>query len=1443
MPPKKKIKIKVTNPKKRVSDIKIKSFSDDSKLYYKNGVNDRISLDNWVLPSNKQFLDFTKNTFRRATVSHDRTNMKLWNASEKQYKEISAYKHQKFVSDFISENTPYRGLLLYHGLGSGKSGASIMMSEGLKYRHVVIMLPASLKDNYKHELSTFADIAFKKNYNWKFINLNDIINDSIKDKYAEEIEKKGVSKELFNKILKVHKRPEGNIKGIWMIQYNDSPPNYETLNEHEQKEISEQIKTMFDHRYTILHYNSGQYTITKLLENLVPDYKTRLFNKLFDPDKKISTLTNKNRDDILDYIYNEDNDVENPFNDKVLVIDEIHNLTSSMAGNGYNGARLYELIMRAKNLKVIFLSGTPVINSAFELALMFNMLKGITKSYSINLEKKIGIFTASELKRILETEDSIDLFRIYEDRKVIEFTRVPHGFKKKVGTDFVEPTNNYLTDDVFITSLLTTLSDKGYQRRGSISSNYYTIFPDILTRRTSNTSMLGNKGERDASQELFNNNYINTRSLEVVNQNQFKNRIFGLISFYNEISKEKLSDPDIFPSKEDASEEETSVIMSNFQFIEYAAKREIERKLEKRSAQFKSKSDVTNDMPSLFRVFSRQKGLFVFPPNIKRPMPPKKDESLKQSIISSLSMDEIDLILQSLKDIFKSQTNISTKLDSYLEELDLKEKEVAENLIQKFYIKGKSGKEYNQWLNTYQFNETDFMNIDTQESSDDIEDDYYTTCRKAIEQLTETNLTKLSAGDDDTQLNLLDLSPKYVKMLENINNTPGLVFCYSQFRSVEGIEIFGKILEANGYAVMTAGLDKSIDCDYTITPGSKVRYEYSTNVWKTYTVEEVSGKNVILNSIDDEVPITKVHKCAYALWTGTETPEQRRAILDVYTNKNNMYGQKCLIFLTTQSGAEGISLFFVRQVHIMEPYWNNVRIEQVIGRSRRIKSHILLPKDQQNVKIFNYIIKYSESQLNGTWVEDMSSSQIEFMKDGEDNGFKTNCECSVCEATKKGEDCTGTCEYTCGSQEDQIKAFRAYAVKLSSEINNADKGLTSDEILHDISMRKKRILDGFLTLMKESAIDCHFNREDNIRSDPTIEDAFKCPDNIISDTNTTYNIFDNTSIKKSKPRGRKQELQKKISIKKIIVPIIVHNSKINVLIILPPELNDINNKDLIKNLPNGLDIYDYYLYHSLYYKKKTQLNEQISIGKVINTADEPLINKSGLQKSITLNRDITIDYRRIEACIKQIGKSKSKTESGRIAWADAIKQCHEEKDTSLKHMEEKSIKWRCIVCEKDITTDICPICGINREEVLIFNAGSDIESEKSSLKLTKKADEDVSSQGTGSSSGQADEETEPEVLAQLSSSTQIEEVSGQEVEEKKPEILEHESSPSKAEVSVQESEEKKPKVLEQESSPSKLEESTEQEAKKTQSEKKSEVEHTSEKPAKSKRRKAKRVRF
>ena len=117
-------------------------------------------------------------------------------------------------------------------------------------------------------------------------------------------------------------------------------------------------------------------------------------------DKKISKWTNKDKNNLLDYIYNPSNNVKNPFEDKVLVIDEIHNLTSKMVGSGFNGPRLYELIMRAQNTKIVFLSGTPVINSPFELALMFNMLRGIIISHVVPLKKIKGAFDKNELHTI-----------------------------------------------------------------------------------------------------------------------------------------------------------------------------------------------------------------------------------------------------------------------------------------------------------------------------------------------------------------------------------------------------------------------------------------------------------------------------------------------------------------------------------------------------------------------------------------------------------------------------------------------------------------------------------------------------------------------------------------------------------------------------------------------------------------------------------------------------------------------------------------------------------------------------------------------------------------------------------------------------------------------------------------------------------------------------------
>ena len=58
-----------------------------------------------------------------------------------------------------------------------------------------------------------------------------------------------------------------------------------------------------------------------------------------------------------------------------------------------------------------------------------------------------------------------------------------------------------------------------------------------------------------------------------------------------------------------------------------------------------------------------------------------------------------------------------------------------------------------------------------------------------------------------------------------------------------------------------------------------------------------------------------------------------------------------------------INLKNVRRVHIMEPYWHPVRVQQVVGRARRICSHSELPKELQTVNVFLYLMKFSDTQL------------------------------------------------------------------------------------------------------------------------------------------------------------------------------------------------------------------------------------------------------------------------------------------------------------------------------------------------------------------------------------------------------------------------------------------------------------------------------------------------
>ena len=66
----------------------------------------------------------------------------------------------------------------------------------------------------------------------------------------------------------------------------------------------------------------------------------------------------------------------------------------------------------------------------------------------------------------------------------------------------------------------------------------------------------------------------------------------------------------------------------------------------------------------------------------------------------------------------------------------------------------------------------------------------------------------------------------------------------------------------------------------------------------------------------------------------------------------NLDGSMVKAILISQAGSEGLDFKFIRQVHIMEPWYNMNRIEQIIGRAVRNCSHKLLPFNKRNVQIF-----------------------------------------------------------------------------------------------------------------------------------------------------------------------------------------------------------------------------------------------------------------------------------------------------------------------------------------------------------------------------------------------------------------------------------------------------------------------------------------------------------
>jgi len=1009
---------------------------------------------------------------------------------------IGLLTHQKIVRDYMNLYTPYRGLLLYHGLGSGKTCSSIAIAEGFKTsKKVIVMTPASLRRNYLSEIKKCGDLLYRRNQYWEWISTDD--NPEALDTLSSVL---GLSVEY---IRRKH--------GAWLVNVS-KPTNFTYLNATEKRSLDEQLDEMIQNKYTFINYNGLRRNKFKQLTN---NYETNIFDN------------------------------------SVVIIDEAHNLISRIVGKLNKTTKfseksrgpgsilhtslsmqIYEFLLRAEDCRVVLLSGTPIINYPNEIAILYNILRGYIKTWNLSLSfettQKISTDT---LREMFSREKILDYIDYLPSSKSLTITRNPFGFENKLTTTGYKGVSNRKKDE----SGELVLNDKEFTSDDEFIKRIVKILKkndiSVLDR---GTSFKVNTALPDSLDE-FINNFVDPTTGALLNVEKFKRRIIGLTSYFRSAQEELMPKYD-----KNFDLHVVHIPMSDYQFNLYETARVEERKMEdpSKKKQVLDVNGLIKESTSTYKIFSRLFCNFVMPKPPGRPMPSDvRFKGIMPKFKSSLDKTQLDQLTPKLdtfitktqdflvyadkeKDVIKESNSIAVLkkyLDAFLldenvadltrenyqtyfpaftvdidipiqkpfkvdrlqqtlerqrkkdEERAEKEREREEAKLEKERLKAEAKVEKDR-LKAQEKAEKDRLKAEEKAEKDrlkaeekaekdrlkaeekerkklkrggdreidsDIDIEYDTDSdsdsdsdsddddndvaellpnetfvvdggssednKMTVENLQEfvenynedeelsipeykddeANLRELDEleGDEVMEMmgdatykteiqnaynfikkyksryltpdKLLTYSPKFLSVLENIIDPEhkGLHLVYSQFRTMEGIGIFSLVLEANGFS--------------------------------RFKIKKTGPDTWDLNMSEDDIG-----KPTYALYTGTEEPEEKEIIRNIYNgdwdnipnniasklrrvSTNNNMGEIIRVFMITAAGSEGINLRNTRYVHAMEPYWHPVRVEQVIGRARRICSHQALPLEMQTVEVFLYIMTFTEQQLNSDYAKEL----------------------------------------------------------------------------------------------------------------------------------------------------------------------------------------------------------------------------------------------------------------------------------------------------------------------------------------------------------------------------------------------------------------------------------------------------------------------------------------
>jgi hypothetical protein len=436
----------------------------------------------YVLPNRRAFADFVTRTFlkyREKTekdLDEDEDDLL---AKSPEGGHHTLMKYQQLVRDYMAEETPYDGLLVDHGLGSGKTFEAIALGLSLLHnKPVYVLLPASLRTNFNKEILDKGRPLYAYDHHWTYY------------AYGNDTDLQARAKELLN-------LPDSYIEshtGVWLSD-SQKESNFSELNATQKNQVLEQVAALLSQRFKFFHYNNTSWDTRELLD--------------VDPADGVTIR-------------------KNIFSHSVVIIDEAHKFIAAVRNGSKYLTPVYNAIMQAKDCKKVFLSGTPVVNNVTELAWLFNVLRGRIETFYIT-PPAVGLsITPDAAKVILNAVPSLDTVDYNAQKRKWVVTRNPQHFVNvydacgaKLAVRFDAKANKEETAAEYADTLRGILERKGWETEPSdIHIEGSLLFP--------------------TEYKEFMSLFVDAATLKVKNEGLFMRRVQGLISYFKGVDRSLL---------------------------------------------------------------------------------------------------------------------------------------------------------------------------------------------------------------------------------------------------------------------------------------------------------------------------------------------------------------------------------------------------------------------------------------------------------------------------------------------------------------------------------------------------------------------------------------------------------------------------------------------------------------------------------------------------------------------------------------------------------------------------------------------------------------------------------------------------------------------------------------------------------------------------------------